>query len=436
MVRPRKQQHPERSRDRLYDRERGRDRSLDRPKDSKPEKPDRSIYDRPRDNPPPKKLNIYERSTTEKPTTTSTTTTTTTTTTTEEPRTVKYYQKEQTTTEKDSKYWKPTLPPQDKEEPLEDYPSEYYDDVEEPAIVPIPPPRPTPARVTKRPFLPSRGGNPNPRGLSPVGSKALPFPRRDETPVKSYVKPTLQTTTEDNSKAYQEEYKPRPYENKQTYNYNGKQQTEQKPQSQGESYDRRRPEPELPKTTPQKHSWSPTDYNEQISSVQRQPQPPQNDNSNLYSSSYKTSQEEAQDQNNNSYKAKQKFNEVTHPNLHDIPESEYDVALNEALTPNLSQEPSLPSGFVLPLHRQFNRDALLQPSENNYKISRPVIQQQQQPQSQKQQFAQVAQFAAAPQSPSISPRNSDYRSSAQDNVQISGTQYRQQRAHWADYTGY
>lgn len=408
------------------------------------------------------------------------------------------------TTEKElpQKYWKlsPTLPPEipsrDKEEPIDDYPSEYYDDIEEPAIVPIPPPKPT-VRVTKRPFLPSRGGNPNPRGLSPVGSKALPFPRRDETPViKTYIKP--QTTTvsyvnEENTKAYQEDYqnKPRPYDNKQTYNNNNnnnnyknlQQQSElvaQKPQHVNDNYERpasRRPETEVPKRRPEvsevphksTQNWSP-DYgvNEQNNEANNNNQgyePPsrgsvrhsQNDNSNVYSSTYKTDDVHEQlNVNHNNFKAKQKFNEVTHHNLQDIPDSEYDVTLNEALTPNLSQEPSLPSGFVLPLHRQFNRDALLQPSENSYKYSRPVSQQQKQqqqqsPQQQQQHHQQSQVQQQQPQQNTFVPstqfsqtssisRNSDATKTVYfrtpETIQISGSQYRQQRGHWADYTGF
>lgn len=498
-------QDPDKSdRSSVYNRPADRDRESERPRAPARSKDPQEITEA------SKKPSIYDRSTTEKYTTTTTTTEEsekeTSAAQTEEPkdRSQKYsfvtsqpkfeaqpqqkishmqHQKvQETTTDKElpQKYWKPTLAPEnqnrEKEEPIEDYPSEYYDDVEEPAVVPVPPPRPT-VRIIKRPFLPSRGGNPNPRGLSPVGSKAPTSPRQ-ENPIKHYIK--LQSTTVSYSNegdikgGSQEDYqnKGRIYENKQTYNtYKNVQQPEpiqKQHQQMNDNYDTpisrpalRRPEPETPKRRPEIQdlpvlqkttpSWM-TDYSAQEQNneaknqgIEQQPRGnirhPQNDNLNIYSSSYKNDDDPQEQLSiNGNFKVKQKINEVTHHNLQDIPESEYDVTLNEALTPNLSQEPSLPSGFVLPLHRQFQaagRDTILQPSENTYKFSRP-LNQQQKPQQQQTQTQQNA-FVPNPQF-AQSSRNSDRGKTVYfrtpETIQISGSQYRQQRGHWGDYTGF
>ena len=411
-----------------------------------------------------------------------------------------YHKTPEVTTEKETpqKYWKPTSPPENQnrekvEEPVDDYGSEYYDEAEEPAIVPMPPPRPT-IRVIKRPFLPSRGGNPNPRGLSPVGSKAPTSPRREENPIKHYIKPqttTVAYTPEEEVKAgLQEDYrnKNRNYDSKhQNYNnYKNNQQPDliqKELQPTNDNYDApvtrpelRRPEPEIPKrrpetqevTVPQKStSWN-NDYavQEQNNEASNQgidqqnrgiTRPHQSENTNLFSSSYKNQDPQEQLALNGNYKAKQKINEVTHHNLQDIPESEYDVTLNEALTPNLSQEPNLPSGFVLPLHRQLGRDTILQPSENTYKFSRPLNAQQHQQQKQQQrqlaqhQVQQQVQTQQVPQQSAFIPSTQFGQSAAltrnpergktvyyrtPETIQISGTQYRQQRGHWGDYTGF
>ena len=131
------------------------------------------------------------------------------------------------------------------------------------------------------------------------------------------------------------------------------------------------------------------------------------------------------------YRSKQRLNEVTR--LQDIPESEYDVTLNEALTPTLNQETSFPSSFTLPVHRQFGRDAILQPSENSYKISRPVQQQQQQRKS----FVPSQPFIpATPIARSTIDRPKTFYYRIPETVQISENQYRQQRGPWHDYTRY
>lgn len=147
---------------------------------------------------------------------------------------------------------------------------------------------------------------------------------------------------------------------------------------------------------------------------------------NLYSSTYKNDDILNQPTGPENLKAKQRLNEVTH-RLQDIPESEYDVTLNEALTPTLNQESSLPSGFVLPLHRQLGRDAVLQSSENNYQFSRPLNNHQEE-----KPFIPSPQFI--PLAINERPRTVYYRTP--ETIHISGSQYRQQRGPWHDYTGY
>ncbi|EZA50734.1 hypothetical protein DMN91_001400 [Ooceraea biroi] len=382
----------------------------------------------------------------------------------------------------------------------DEYSSEYYDEpLEDPPSSTLPPR--TTVRIVKRPFLPSRGGTPNPRGLSPVGSKAPHSPRRDE-----------ETSTDHHSALNENEYKGyyvheeqqvnrnhqepqlKSDNNKQTYDaYKTVQSDLQKKQRQDEyegAISRpalRRPieksEEEVSRSPenlsnssrgyatqnqsddPRNHhqgdnlapkwieNYSSDRHTDTVStnlSAFRQTSssppvrskvkvPSAETTPNIYSSTYKS--EDIQDYPTgpgNSYRVKQRLNEVTH-RLQDIPESEYDVTLNDALTPTLIQEANLPSGFVLPLHRQLGRDTVLQPSENNYKLSRPVNQQQQQQQSQPQSQHQHQQKAFVPSHQFLptSLSNSDRSRSSvyyrtPEAIQISGAQYRQQRP-WQDY---
>ncbi|KAL6262402.1 hypothetical protein P5V15_007489 [Pogonomyrmex californicus] len=375
----------------------------------------------------------------------------------------------------------------------DEYSSEYYDEpLEEP---PSPPPPRTTVRIVKRPFLPSRGGNPNPRGLSPVGSKAPQSTRRDEETTTDHRSSLgenehrgyyVQEEQEDNRNINHQESFLRS-DNKQTYDaYKTVQSDLQKKQRQDE-YDSATSRTALRRPTEKSNEEEVSRGSEDLSNSSRgyssqnqsydlrnrqealQPKWIENYSSdkyadvgnaqtssgspirskvrllsestpNIYSSTYKSEDIQDLPSGPGSYRAKQRINEVTH-RLQDIPESEYDVTLNDALTPTLIQEANLPSGFVLPLHRQLGRDTVLQPSENNYKLSRPVNQQQQQQQQQSQQHQHQHQksFVPSPQFLPTSISNNDrgrtvyYRTP--EAIQVSGAQYRQQRP-WQDYTAY
>ncbi|XP_015110878.1 uncharacterized protein LOC107037068 isoform X2 [Diachasma alloeum] len=445
-IRPRK--HQERPRDRYY--ERSRDRALDRGKDRAAERELRPVGRRPldreekedrvttgRDKDIPEEIKEPRKSYKQGETTTTTSTTTTTTTTTVRPETTR----PPAEPEKhllDDDYTLRAIPPK-AEKPssdhqaktgrvkTEDYSDDYYD---EPEYPPSPPPR-TAVRIVKRPFLPSRGGNPNPRGLYPVGGKA-PELRKEVNHSKSEKTGDDQRNSGVDDKRVYDAYKV----------------------IQADAQQKR---PDFERTVVRRPVEAAREGdaiqvdNAGFNGVQRRPDEDDSErkpavpwngeevhrghteSSSSYGSSYTTEANRVDVTGPSGPGGKQRINEVSHQ-LQDIPESEYDVTLNEALTPAFNQESSLPSGFVLPLHRQLNRDPVIQSSENNYKISRPYNAQGAQ-QGQKS-FVPSSQFLPLARIPGNDERSGSVQYYRTPEAVHGASQYRPSRAPWHDYTGY
>ncbi|KAK0175366.1 hypothetical protein PV327_009120 [Microctonus hyperodae] len=337
---------------------------------------------------------------------------------------------------------------------------EYYD---EPEYSPPSSPR-TAVRIVKRPFLPSRGGNSNPRGLSLVGNKAPKSNRNNNTSSDNSSRNSpIENDNDDEYYRVSEKILHRPNLSDEKRGYNAykiissdmqhKQQIDFNANS-----NQRRPialqddninnndddlKPKIPWNGEEVRVNLSSTFNNENRGVANE------NNRDNYDSTYTT--EPSQKETNKAAigsAIKQRINEVTHQ-LEDIPESEYDVTLNEALTPSLHQESTLPSGFILPIQRHQNRDPVLQSSENNYRVSRPYSNpHQHQSQAQLQHHQQNGFIPSTQFVPLIrignSNNNNDERSGSVQyyktptvHVPGPGSHSRQSgRGPWHDYTGY
>lgn len=214
--------------------------------------------------------------------------------------------------------------------------SEYYDEPEE---LPASSPRTT-LRIVKRPFLPSRGGNPNPRGLKQVGSRVESRPDEERSSVRFSSRINSQ---EDNA-----EYSGRkqPYDAYRTVKSDVR-------LPEGESAD------EEVEARPQSRRLQKEDS---PSDLQEDANREESASPDVVTTDAESSRGPSPDR---------RPDDAVH-RLQDIPESEYDVTLNDALTPTLTQESNLPSGFILPLHRRPEVDTNLQSSQRNYLFTRPT----------------------------------------------------------------